>query len=89
MLNTKLKNLIKHATEVILMFQKVGTCDRFELIPFTDSDTDGCEQVTIIISGSYLLDYEFLEPLSTYCVRKDISWSIRQEDQNKFYIELY
>ena len=84
----KLKALINHATQVVSFFEEIHS-SIYTIIPYVDLSEVDTETVTITFNHDLEdgLSWQFLEPVSTYCVQKNIAWKIFVQD-NKFSIEL-
>lgn len=89
--NPTLKKLIKQAADIIIAFQSTedsSQCPIFELYPFMEPGEKDSEVVSIIFKNINELNYQFLEPLSAYCVQKEISWTIRTEDNKDIVVDI-
>lgn len=87
-INKKLKLLLKHATEIISFYEKDHS-STYTISPYVDPYEGGSEVVTIYISADLEdgLKWEFLEPLSNYCISKNLAWKIFTQD-DKYVIEI-
>jgi len=82
--NPKLKRLLKQAGEIISIFQNTKDapqCPTFQLHPFMEPGEKDSEVVTIVFQNIGELEWNFLEPLSKYCIDRNVSWTIRVEDE--------
>lgn len=81
MINPKLKQLIKHSAEVLALYQVKNNDDTVEIVTYMDELEKGSEVVTIIFKNVTSFGWEFLEPLSNYCIAKEVSWNIDIQDE--------
>jgi hypothetical protein len=84
MTNSKLTKLSKYSGEILAMYQTHSNDVSIEVTPFMEQSEPGSEVVTIHFKNTSVFNWKFLEPLSKFCINKNLFWEIYFEDNDLF-----